>query len=237
MRPAPASPPKPGLWRRVVPAALLLLAACASTVADFQEVPQPVAGPEVGHVVLFTGLNWSGESHRATGTDALAQLIRGEGVPATLYRPGEWEQAAQDVLQRAPRPAVIAVYGYSAGSSAAARFARRLEEAGIPVETMLLLEAWNPTEVPCGVRLAVQYRLEAGSPLSPARPGCTALRDRLIDASWVARGVLGHLSVAVDPDVLQLLRRELVQDGRVRRQGHPDDAARRDGISPAAGHP
>jgi pimeloyl-ACP methyl ester carboxylesterase len=201
-------------------ALLTILPACASLVPDFQEAPQPVVGPEVGRVVLFTGLNWSGESHRATGTDALAQEIRRAGIPGNVYRPGEWARAANDVLTLEPRPSAIAVYGYSAGGPAAARFAKRLGEAGIEVETMVLLEAWGSAEVACSVRLAIQYRLERGDALLPAKPQCTAVRNELIDADLTGRGAgLGHLSVAVDPDVMHLVLQQLVQGGWVRRRG------------------
>jgi pimeloyl-ACP methyl ester carboxylesterase len=199
-------------------ALLLTLPACASRYPDFREAPQPVAAPEVGRVVLFTGLNWSGETYRATGTDALAQEIRRAGVPGSVYRPGEWARAADEVLTLEPRPSAIAVYGYSAGGPAAARFARRLGEAGIQVETMVLLEAWGSADVACTVRLAIQYRLEHGDALSPAKPQCTKVHNELIDADLAARGGLGHLSVAVDPDVMRLVKQQLVQDGWVRRR-------------------
>jgi pimeloyl-ACP methyl ester carboxylesterase len=186
---------------------------------SFQEAPQPVVAPEVGRVVLFTGLNWSGESYRATGTDALAQEIRRAGIPSNVYRPGEWARAAEDVLTLEPRPSAIAVYGYSAGGPAAARFAQRLGEAGVQVETMVLLDAWGSAEVACTVRLAIQYRLEHGDALSPAKPQCTKVRNELIDADLTARGGgLGHLSVAVDPEVMRLVIRQLVQGGWVRRR-------------------
>ena len=206
-------PALPGL------ALLAALSACASVVPDFQEAPQPAASPEVGQVVLFTGLNWSGESHRATGTDALAQDIRRIGVPASIYRPGEWDRAADDLLSLEPRPSAIAVYGYSAGGPAAARFARRLGEAGVQVETLVLLEAWGSADVACTVRLAVQYRLEPGNAFSPAQPQCTKVQNELIDEELAARGGgLGHLSVAVDPEVMRLVVQQLVQEGWVRRR-------------------
>jgi pimeloyl-ACP methyl ester carboxylesterase len=206
----------PTAWASL--AFLTLLSACASTYPGFQEAPQPVAAPEVGRVVLFTGLNWSGESHHGTGTDALAQEIRHAGVPASVYRPGDWARAVDDVLTLEPRPHAIAVYGYSAGGSAAARFARRLGAAGVQIETMVLLEAWSSAEVACSVRMAVQFRLQQGGTLSPAQPRCTRVREELVDPDLAARAGLGHLSVAVDPDVMHLVLRQLVQGGGVRRR-------------------
>jgi pimeloyl-ACP methyl ester carboxylesterase len=197
---------------------LTLLSACASRVAVFQEARQPAASPEAGRVVLFTGLNWSGESHRGTGTDALAQEIRRAGVPTDVYRPGEWARAVDDVLRLEPRPAAIAVYGYSAGGSAAARFAKRLGAAGVQIETMVLLEAWSSAKVACNVRLAIQYRLEQGGGLSPTEPRCTRVREELVDPDLAAREGLGHLSVAVNPDVMRLVLRQLVREGWVRRR-------------------
>jgi pimeloyl-ACP methyl ester carboxylesterase len=203
---------RPWAWTKL--AFLATLPACASLYPGFYEAPQPVVAPELGRVVLFTGLNWSGETHRATGTDALAQEIRRAGVPSDVYRPGEWARAADDVLALEPRPAAIAVYGYSAGGPAAARFAKQLGEAGVQVETMVLLEPWGSAEVACTVRLAIQYRLEQGDTLLPAKQQCTEVRNELIDPDLTARGGgLGHLSVAVDPDVMRLVMRQLVQGG------------------------
>lgn len=199
-------------------ASLTLLSACASTFPGFQEVPQPDAGPETGRVVLFTGLNWSGESHSGTGTDALAQQIRRAGIPASIYRPGEWARAAGDVLALDPRPDAVAVYGYSAGGSAAVRFAEQLGEAGVQIETMVLLEAWAPAKVACNVRFAIQYRLEDSGAISPAEPQCTEVRNELIDADLAAGGQLGHLSVAVDPDVMRLVTEQIIQQSWVRRR-------------------
>jgi pimeloyl-ACP methyl ester carboxylesterase len=197
----------------------ILLPACARLVPGFQEAPQPVAPPEVGQVVLFTGLNWSGESHRATGTDALAQAIRRAGVPSNVYRPGEWAKAADDVLAFEPRPTAIAVYGYSAGGPAAANFAKRLGEAGVQVETMVLLETWGSAQVPCSVRIVIQYQLKPESTLSQTLPQCTEARDVLIGDLVAHAGNLGHLSVAVDPEVMRLAMQQLIQGGRVRRHG------------------
>lgn len=186
---------------------------------DFQEYPQPAAPPEAGRVVLFTGLNWSGESHRATGTDALAQQVRRAGVPAEVFRPGEWEQAATRLLALSPRPAAIAVYGYSAGGPAAARFLDRVAGAGVRVETLVVLEGWRAARVPCGIGLALQYRLEDGAPLRAEPPGCTPVRNLLIHPDTAARGGgLGHLGVAADAEVMRMLLDELVADGAVRRR-------------------
>jgi pimeloyl-ACP methyl ester carboxylesterase len=209
-----------------------VLSACASVVPGYEELPQPAASPEVGEVVLFTGLNWSGESHRATGTDALAQDIRRAGIPAVIHRPGEWARAADLLIDRQPRPAAVAVYGYSAGGPAAARFARRLGRAGIRIETMVLLETWGAVEVACSVQLALQFRLEPGSALSPARPHCTQVRNAMIGADLVPhKDRLGHLSVAVDPVVMRFLKQQLVRDGSVLRRdsrGEPLEALGQD---------
>lgn len=207
-------------------AALLLLcglaAGCASTVPDFAAAPQPVAPPEAGQVILFTGLNWSGESHYATGTDALAQAIRRAGVPSHVYRPGEWAAAAAAVLAARPAPAPLAVYGYSAGGPAAARFAARLAEQGVPVETLVVLESWYSATVPCGTGRAVQFRLQEGDALVPAEPRCAEVRNVVLDAALAARGGgLGHLSVAADAEVRRLLLRQLLDGPRVRRRHAP----------------
>jgi pimeloyl-ACP methyl ester carboxylesterase len=198
---------------------LAVLPACASVVPNYEEIAQPAASSEVGKVILFTGFNWSGESHHATGTAALAQDIRRAGVPAVIYRPDDWARAAEDVMALQPRPVAISVYGYSAGGRAAAHFAKRVGEAGIHIETMVLLETWGAVEVACTVKLALQLRLEAGDALAAARPQCTETRDVLIETDLVPHiDTLGHLSVAVDPDVMQLLMKQLVGDGQVRRR-------------------
>jgi pimeloyl-ACP methyl ester carboxylesterase len=189
-------------------------------VPGFEEFPQPAAPPEAGRVILFTGLNWSGESHRATGTDALAQEVRRAGVPSYVYRPGEWARATQDVLALKSGPIFLAVYGYSAGGPAATRFAKRLEEAGVQVDTMVVLESWHAAQVPCNVGYAIQYRLDEGSRLAPAHPGCTDVANSLIDAELAPHSAgLNHLSVAADATVMRIMLEHLVTGSQGGRHG------------------
>jgi hypothetical protein len=210
-----------GKGGRALAAALLLallsvLAGCASLVSFEEAVPNPAVAPGDGLVVLFNGFTFFSEGNRGTGTYALAESIRRAGVRAEIDRPGGWEALAEAVIREPGlRGAPVAVYGYSAGVPAAARFAERLGAAGVPVQTLAALESWGEVSVPCSVRAAVQLRLDGGGDrLVAARPGCVAVVNRVFVPT--GGGSLNHYSAASDWEVLEAMRRELLDGGRVR---------------------
>jgi hypothetical protein len=127
----------------------------------------PIKVPD--RVFVFHGVDVSGMADHGRGaTDALAGRLRAEGFPeahALHYNSNSWllnqlavlrerlfgtfskRMAAQilaDLQQRPLQPGQrISLMGYSLGSLVAARVAEKLQAAGVPVGTLVLIEPKN----------------------------------------------------------------------------------------------
>ncbi len=213
--------PSPGR-RRAFLAVAALLAGCANVLPLGEEVPNPPLVPERGVVFLFNGATLSSEGTLGTGTHALAQDIRRRGVRAEVDRPGGWEAAAERVIaDPAMRGAPIAVYGYSLGARSGLSLAERLGEAGIPVQTVLALEAYGPGPVPCTVREALHLYLSdsvlsQATRIAPARAGCTRVTNALVREAVPGATGLDHVSVSYFADLRAEALRVLLDGDRVR---------------------
>ncbi len=201
-----------------------LVAGCASVFPGEDIVPNPPPRPGQGVVVLFNGLTLPFEGVAGTGTYTIAQNIRRAGVRAEIDRPSGWQDLAERLLREPPAErGPVAVYGYSYGARAALRFAERLGQAGIPIQTLVVLEAYEPVPVPCNVHEAVHFFIStigpmSVTPLAPERPGCARTRN----IRFVPRGPtplwLDHWSISTLPELHVAVQQELLDGGRVRRR-------------------
>jgi pimeloyl-ACP methyl ester carboxylesterase len=207
-----------------------LLAGCASLRPGEEPVPNPPSPPERGVVFLFNGLTFAFENVTGTGTHTLAQNIRRAGVRAEIDRPSAWRHAAENFVRHwtvQPRP--VAVYGYSYGAHAALRFAERLGQAGIPVQTLVVLEAYRPIPVPCNVHEAIHLFVSNIGPipvtaLVPERPGCTRTRNSRFVPQGPAPFWLDHWSISTLAELHSAAQTELLDGDRVRlRRSETDE--------------
>ncbi len=173
-------------------------------------------------VFLFNGLTMPFEGNAGTGTYTIAENIRRAGVRAEIDRPTAWQDAADAAVREwKARPLPIAVYGYSYGAQAALRFARHLGESGIPVQSVVVLEAYLPVPVPCNVREAVHFYVSdisraQVSALTPERPGCTQVHNRRFVPRGRAPLWLDHWSVSTFGELHLAAQAQLLDGGRVR---------------------
>jgi pimeloyl-ACP methyl ester carboxylesterase len=199
-----------------------LLAGCANVFPGEDPVPNPPSLPGRGVVFLFNGLTLPFEGVAGTGAYRLAQNIRQAGVRAEINRPSAWSEVADTLLRHAPlEQGPVAVYGYSYGAQAALHFARRLGQAGVPVQTLVALEAYSPVPVPCNVREAIHIYV-SGAALVPVTPlvsegsGCTRLRNVRFVPQGPAPFWLDHWSVSTLDELHRSVQRELLDGNRVR---------------------
>ncbi|WP_209381672.1 alpha/beta hydrolase family protein [Pararoseomonas baculiformis] len=195
---------------------MALLAGCATGVPPSDLAMNPPVSRTKGIVFLFTGLTFSSEDSFGTGTHTLADNIRRLGVRAEINQPSTWESVADWVIaDPGLRQVPLAVYGYSYGAQAALRFTERLAQASIPVQTVVVLEAFRPVPVPCNVIKAIHLYLSDGSfsqatPIAPAQPECgRVVLNRRYYPLGVFPLVVNHWSVstfdALHREVLHLL--------------------------------
>lgn len=132
----------------------LVLGACGSLDAALER--EPPAPTKLGVVFLFPGFNIPGDTFVTSGTNTLTRKIRSLGVRAEIDYASEWERVAERYLAEGTSPAStpIAVVGYSLGAGSAIEFARKLGRAGVKVQTLVVVEAFNPPRVPGNVARA-----------------------------------------------------------------------------------
>ncbi|MFI0849230.1 thioesterase domain-containing protein [Mesorhizobium sp. IMUNJ 23232] len=186
---------------------------------------------EKGSVYLFAGLTPAGDDMAQSGMYSLTQYIRAAGVRADVYNPAEWQRAADNFLAQ-PRhtETQVAVAGYSMGGNAATRFTERLRAAGVPVQTLLVFEAYNPTPVPCNVRRAIDmYGSDGLFTLSSRLQPGKSFTGRLETVDWSKLhkdGRHDHLGVSKEPAALEYVKHALISGSRVRTQPpSPSEAA------------
>ncbi|MFI0848467.1 thioesterase domain-containing protein [Mesorhizobium sp. IMUNJ 23232] len=199
----------------------LCVAGCSTMVVQKGGLTNPPA--EKGSVYLFAGLTPDGDDMAQSGMYSLTQYIRAAGVRADVYNPAEWKKAADNFLAQ-PRHSKtqVAVAGYSMGGNAATQFAERLRAAGVPVQTLLVFEAYRPTPVPCNVRRAIDMYGSDGlfalsSRLQPER----SFTGRLETVDWSKLHKAGrhdHLGVSKEPAALEYVKHALINESRVRPQ-------------------
>lgn len=217
------------------------IAGCAHQLPLEDSVSNPPFSPERGIVFLFNGLTLSSEGNAGTGTYSLAQAIRRQGVRAEIDRPTGWRAAAEAVVRdERMRGAPIAIYGYSYGAQAALQFAEWLGGAGIPVQTVFLLEAFRPIPVPCNIHLSVHVYVSVGllgqaSPIAAEHPGCGEVSNRQVATLTTLTtqvSELNHWTVSRLYDVHLVALRDLLDAGRVRTR----QAAHAPGLVPTETH-
>lgn len=202
--------------------ALLWLSGCAHVAPSEQSVANPPLQATKGAVFLFNGMTLFSEGNAGTGTYNLAQAIRRRGVRAEIDRPSGWLSAADGVIQdTALRDAPIAVYGYSYGAQAGLQFAERLGSAGIPVQTVFLVEAFRPVPVACNVRFSRHVQVAAGllvqsSPTEPALPGCNTVINIPVSMLMAEPSEHDHWSVSRLDEVHRAALLDLLEGEGVR---------------------
>jgi pimeloyl-ACP methyl ester carboxylesterase len=198
---------------------LLVLSDCVTP--DTPGVPNPPLSAEKGVVALFSGWTPEGSTNLATGMYGLTQELRAIGIRANFYTPQQWPDAARALAEMPDARSVpIAMVGYSLGGKGVTSLADALRRGGIPVQTLVTVEAWEPIPVACNVRMAVdifapEIIFALSSRLQPG-PGFTGQLQR-VEYNPHGGDLFGHFTISVF-DSLHRFIRDIVLDGdRVRR--------------------
>ncbi len=141
---------------RVMAVALGMLVSACSSEPNLVHLRNPFFSPDKGVVVLFAGWTMPGGNVFGSGMDEVTQELRARGVRAFVYNPNRWQDVAAEIgavpsAARGP----IAIIGYSFGGDSATRLADALRQSRIPVQTLLVVEAWGAIPIACNVRGAI----------------------------------------------------------------------------------
>jgi len=138
------------------------------------------ARPAPPHVVvhLIRGLG----NVYSQGLDALTDEMKAAGLDATVHSDTNWQNIAKDLVDQHNSegdPPGIVLLGHSYGADDVIHIAQYLNDQGIPVRLLLLLDATNPPPIPANVDRCVHFYIPwpagdvapgvlPGHPVSPA---------------------------------------------------------------------
>lgn len=144
----------------------------------------------------------------------MGSRMSNRGYSPQVYRSREVPRVMTELLENAGQGTQGPVYliGYSYGASAAVTLARNLQQHGICVDRMVLIECYDHPEIPANVRYCVNIyetrRLDRvqpfrGTPARAADPASTQLID--IDVAyhpeWEDVRENNHFNMADDPRI------------------------------------
>jgi len=145
-----------------------MMTGCTSQPAVDEQIGsgEPAHQP-LGEVYLIRGLF----DIFSLGMDDIGQNLKEKGVKASVYSGLSWPNLAQQILDKhkqgdLERPLVIS--GHSYGADDAIRLARALEQHGVAVDALVLLDPTIPPKIPANVRHCVNiYRSKPSTDWMP----------------------------------------------------------------------
>lgn len=158
-------------WPALVASVLATLAGCSTGRTwgiAASRAPAPSETPEAGapNVVLVRGVAgyWP-------GCDKLLARLKQGGAPATAIRGWEVNRTADRIMaarQSGGEQNPLVLIGYNRGANDAIRLTRRLQQNGITVNTLVLLESTAEESVPANVESCLNvYRSSVAEDLAP----------------------------------------------------------------------
>ena len=160
----PPIPFRPGVLSTFLVATFLIgCNGCSSLPpGPLEAVGAQSAAPRQGRVYLLRGWNglWS------EGVDALAKEIRSNGIDAHVYQQGQAGALGDAIVahsRNAPNPEPLVLIGFSFGADEAIRIARKLDDAGLPVDLLVTIDPVTPPAIPANVRACRNYYQSNGA--------------------------------------------------------------------------
>ena len=179
-------------------AGLMLTVGCSRKSAERWNT----GSPEPGQTCVFLLLGF-GDLDGSVGMDKLAATLERKGCFADLEPYRKWKAIAQAILR--DRPDKLVLIGHSHGGVVAIKMAHLLEEQGVKVRLLVLLDVGRPDPIPANVDEAVHYYVVPetlsfrSGPRSQLEPGNTHTR-----LTNVAVGPEGELPGARDVDHMNI---------------------------------
>lgn len=196
----------------VLVAGLMLCAGCSRTSAKRWNT----GSPKPGQTCVFLLLGF-GDLDGSTGMDQLATTLTNKGCFADLEPYRKWKAIAQAVLK--DRPDKLVLIGHSHGGVVAIKMARLLQEEGVSVQRLVLLDVGRPDPIPANVDEAVHYYVVPSTlsfrsgPRTTLEPGNT--HTRLIHVAVGPEGQLpgardvDHMDICASPEIQRLIAEKL----------------------------
>lgn len=149
-------------------------------------------------VILMRG--WFGVF--SEGIDAMAERLRGQGMPAEAIGHLAWRAAAQRLVDERAQgkpPRKVVLVGHSQGGNNTVDIARELKAAGIQVDLIVTLAPWKQDPVPSNVLKAINY-YQAGGWGSPL-VGEAGFKGEIVNIDIGPEPGITHVNIDKSPRV------------------------------------
>ncbi len=164
---------------------------------------------EPGQTAVFLLLGF-GDLDGSEGMDTLAATLKDKGCFADVEPYRKWKAVEQAILR--DRPDKLVLIGHSHGGVVAIKMAHQLEEQGVNVQLLVLLDVGRPDPIPANVDEAVHYYVVPptlsfrSGPRSRLEPGNTHTR-----LTHIAVGRKGDLAGTKDVDHMNICKSAVIQ--------------------------
>jgi hypothetical protein len=145
---------------------------------DLHQVQTTSAKSRVGNVYLIRGLI----GVFSTGMDTLSDQLAAAGIQTHVYQDAQWDYLGQQLTEtykgKTANSEPLVLIGHSYGADDVVRVARKLDEAGIPVDLMITVDATVPPNVPKNVKLCYNYFQSTSTDFIPMFRGIPLTPDK-----------------------------------------------------------
>lgn len=206
---------------------LLLTAGCASKPVPVEPAQDGIAESSAPHeVYLLRGL-WNVFSR---GLEDIEQRLLENGVDAGAYSGPSWPEIAQEIVDKrksAKRSTPLVISGHSYGADNSIRLARALDQHGVTVDALILVDPTVPPKIPANVRYCVNiYRSKPATDWMPWLRGVpvstagkeTQLVNRDVRNTSIDKE-LNHFNIEEHPAIQDMVLQEIMAIVDQDRQG------------------
>ena len=196
----------------------LVLTGCSS-------IPIADADPETasysqGDVYLLRGLF----NIFSLGMDDINESLTAQGFRAGVYSGTSWRRLAGQIADRQtelPPQNLVVISGHSYGADNSIRLARALDERGVVVDALVLVDPTTPPKIPANVRRCVNiYRSQPSTDWMPWLRGVPVEGDeqstviinrdlRMPGENTDLSGEVNHFNIEDNPAIQQMVVEEI----------------------------
>lgn len=158
-----------------------LLTGCSSEGlrnGDLQTIKIDSSTPRAGNVYLVRGLI----GVFSTGMDTLSEQLAAQGIRTNVFQDAQHDVVAERMIAvyrgRTNVREPLVLIGHSYGADDVVGIARRLDDAGIPVDLMVTVDATTPPDVPKNVKAVYNYYQSTSTDFIPMFRGIPLKADK-----------------------------------------------------------
>jgi len=180
------------LFAATIICGICLAASCRNdALAAIETNAKAAPRPTPVQVYLFRGL----ADIFSLGMDKLADRLRQQGYPASVYSTHHWQSIAKHIVANNTNghKEIIVLVGHSLGADATLNIANELAHSNIPVEVVVTFDATQPPTVPRNVLHFVNFFQHNGFGKS-AVPG-PGFKGQLSDVDLTTDRSLSHVTI------------------------------------------